>query len=255
MRITEDDLLYFFSAKERFEHKKNLFFDYLKKMLLGLFLVFIVFLIVNFSAYYNKIAFWYKTEFGPAAPTTTEEETVTQPVEEKKILKVYVPKMTENEIKIPALDLTAPITWRVNNIGSEVSKALENGVIHLNGTVFPGEIGNVFITGHSSNFVWAKGNYNSIFALLDKLVIGDKVYIKYNSQVYIYEIFDKTIITPSQTSVLDQTEDSRLTLATCWPVGTNLQRLVIFAKQTYPDPKKNKESNKTYKIDKMPATR
>lgn len=253
-RITEDDLLYIFSAKERRQRSLNTILKVTKKIFLGLVFASVVFLIINMSAYYHKISYWYKTEFkSPIAPEM--EEYVPKKEEPKPVRQVFVPKMAENEIKIPALDLTAPILWRVNNVASDVSKSLESGVIHINGTAFPGEAGNVYITGHSSNFVWARGNYNSIFALLDKLVIGDKIYVKYSSQVYIYEVFDKSIVMPTDVSLLAQTEDSRLTLVTCWPVGTNIQRLALFARQVHPDPKKNIRSKEKVETNHLPATR
>jgi len=50
-------------------------------------------------------------------------------------------------------------------------KELEKGIIKYPGSADPGTEGNSFIFGHSSNYPWAKGDYNNVFALLNELTL------------------------------------------------------------------------------------
>ena len=102
-----------------------------------------------------------------------------------------------------------------------------DGVVHYPDTALPGEVGNVFITGHSSYYWWSKGEYNTVFSILDKLIMGDDIYIHYNNKRYTYRVYDVDIVLPSDTSVLEQGDNSILTLMTCTPVGTNYRRLIV----------------------------
>jgi LPXTG-site transpeptidase (sortase) family protein len=92
-------------------------------------------------------------------------------------------------------------------------------------------VGNVFIFGHSSNFPWVKSEYNDVFALLDTLKNGDEVIIFYNQKKYTYKITDRAIVKPGDVKVLNSRDHSKkeLSLMTCWPIGTVLERIILFA--------------------------
>jgi len=106
---------------------------------------------------------------------------------------------------------------------------LENGVIRYPGSALPGQDGNAFVFGHSSNFPWIEGEYNDVFALLDKVVFDDEVVVYYGQEKYTYKIRTKNVIRPGDVSVLKSNEKggSQITLMTCWPIGTTLNRLVL----------------------------
>jgi len=57
--------------------------------------------------------------------------------------------------------------------------------------------------------------------------IGDRVVVYYNQKKYTYAITDKKTVSPSNTEVLRQTDDKRITMMTCVPVGTDLNRLIV----------------------------
>ena len=128
-----------------------------------------------------------------------------------------------------------PVDHLVNEkweaLEQEIQKALETGVIRYPGTARPGEKGNVFITGHSSYYLWAPGAYKDVFALLPNVEVGDTVTVYYNQRQFVYEIQEKKTVKPTEVDVLRQGEDKRLTLMTCVPVGTNLNRLILVAKE------------------------
>jgi LPXTG-site transpeptidase (sortase) family protein len=140
-------------------------------------------------------------------------------------------------LAISKIETNAPIVWAKSADEKDMQKDLETGVIRFPDTGIPGFVGNTIISGHSSNFVWAKGNYNHIFAKLGQLEIGDTLQItstqangKYFS--YTYKIVEKKVTTPSDPWVFADTTDKKiLTVSTCWPIGTDISRLVLKAEQ------------------------
>lgn len=252
--ITEDDLVRIFSSGKNKEKAVTKIWLSFNRLLLFVLAAFAIYLLINFGAIKSKLLYWYTSDFKAeqygeeptaAVPTAEAEEQFSEPI----------PVVSENWIKIPSLKIDAPITWRVNNTAREVSVGLGNGVIQLNGTALPGEIGNIYITGHSSNFVWAKGSYNNVFALINQLVAGDRVFLKFNNKTFVYEVTDQKVVLADDISVLQSSSESKLTLVTCWPVGTSLKRMVVTAKQIFPNPSKNVPPKNLMNFEQLPAGR
>lgn len=131
---------------------------------------------------------------------------------------------------IPKIGIVAPIIFSQSKLEKNIQNDLKSGVAHYFGTSAPGEIGNCFITGHSSNYIWRNGNYNTVFIFLDKLENKDEIFAYYNKKIYKYEVIGKKLISPEQVEVLKGGDDSILSLMTCWPAGTNLKRLIVRAR-------------------------
>lgn len=139
--------------------------------------------------------------------------------------RVIIPKIGKN---IPLVEIKNRVLDDNNDLNNIFMKELENGVIRYPGSAKPGENGNSFIFGHSSNFPWIKGDYNDVFALLDNVSFDDEVIIYYNQKKYKYVIREKNVITPGDTSVLKRNDNkAEITLMTCWPIGTTLNRLIV----------------------------
>lgn len=82
----------------------------------------------------------------------------------------------------------------------------------LNGSAFPTWSGNSVITGH----VWDAFNKPGPFTNLKDLKYGDQVKIHAFGQVFIYEVRESSLISPSNvTTMLRHEEKSWLTLVTC----------------------------------------
>lgn len=144
--------------------------------------------------------------------------------------RIVIPKIGQNiPIQEVAPDNLISEDWQA--LEDDIQKGLQKGVVHYPGTAVPGQIGNVFITGHSSYYVWAPGEYKDTFALLHNLEVGDTIIIYYNENKYTYVIEERKVVKPSQVDVLKQSDDKRLTLMTCTPIGTALNRLILVAKQ------------------------
>lgn len=136
------------------------------------------------------------------------------------------------EVSIPKIGITAPMVWSKSENDQAQLADLANGVAHFPQTASPGQPGNMIISGHSSNYVWAKGKYNYIFKNLNNLEPGDVVDLKTTQQngkviAYHYKISEKFTTVPNDARIFENTSQSTLTLSTCWPLGTNLRRLIV----------------------------
>lgn len=138
------------------------------------------------------------------------------------------------EIEISRINVLAPMVWSKNENEKDMLSDLENGVAHFFKTAAPGQNGNMIISGHSSNYIWAGGDYNHIFKNLNNLEKGDLVIVKTSQKngrviAYRYKISDKFITAPNDAEIFENTANPTLTLSTCWPIGTNLKRIVVKA--------------------------
>jgi hypothetical protein len=73
-----------------------------------------------------------------------------------------------------------------NPIEAPIQQKLKEGIVHLGYTVQPGDIGNSYIVGHSSNFGSVKSDYNTIFKPLEsKTEVGEDfmIYDRYGREL------------------------------------------------------------------------
>lgn len=134
-------------------------------------------------------------------------------------------------IVIPKIGANARILANIDPADEKIYlPALQKGVAHALGTAFPGEGGHIFLFAHSTDYFWNVGYYNAIFYLLYKLEKGDEVDLFYQGKRYTYRVLGKEIVDPSQVEFLTRKSNREfLTLQTCWPPGTTLKRLLVFA--------------------------
>ncbi len=139
---------------------------------------------------------------------------------------------------IPDIELNAPI----NPIGLQ---AIE----HQGETVFQWQVPSDFIAGwhHSSARIGQSGNtvlnghhniHGEVFKDLNELEVGAEITLfdpleSYNyvvSEVLILEERDQTLdVRIENAQWIEQTDDERLTLVTCWPYTDNSHRLIVVA--------------------------
>lgn len=146
------------------------------------------------------------------------------------------------EVIIPKINVQIPTDFSQKTIDDKAIEAgLDNGVVHYPTTALPGQNGNGAYFGHSSNNIFNKGKYKFAFVMLRTLVPGDTFYLTYNGKVYVYKVISKTVVEPTQVSVLDPIPGkvATATLITCDPPGTSLKRLVVVGEQISPDPTGN----------------
>lgn len=143
------------------------------------------------------------------------------------------PVNNEFAIVIPKIDVNANVTPDVDPTSyNAYAKALAKGAAHARGTVYPGQSGNSYIFAHSSLNFWDIYRYNSVFTLLRKVEVGDLVAVFYKGKRYDYTVVSKSIVPPTDTSLLTSKADGKqLTLQTCDPPGLNLNRLIVVARE------------------------
>jgi sortase A len=103
---------------------------------------------------------------------------------------------------------------------------------HYAGTALPGEVGNVFIYGHSVlPAFFNEKNYKTIFSTLHTIESGDEIIVRFNGKRYIYEVFEKEIKSPDKVDPLEVVKEGSqtITLMTCTPPGTTFKRLLVHA--------------------------
>lgn len=145
--------------------------------------------------------------------------------------EVLVPPDPNFSIVIPKIGATSRIIANVDSANyDEYLAALKTGVAHARGTSFPGDGGHIYLFAHSTDSIFNVGAYNAIFYLLYKLEIADEIDMFYQGHKHVYRIIDKKIVDPTDVQYLTrQSNKDFLTLQTCWPPGTTLKRLLIFA--------------------------
>lgn len=100
-------------------------------------------------------------------------------------------------------------------------ETVENGVSYLKSTPIPGEKGNSVIYGH---------NWNTILGSLNRVEPGDIIVIEYNNgEKKEYVIENTATVSPTQVSVIKNSDDSRITIFTCTGFLDG-QRFVVVSK-------------------------
>lgn len=137
--------------------------------------------------------------------------------------ELYLRKLLNNNInfEIPRLNIKVPVLEGTDN------KALQVSAGHFEGTGALGK-GNYCIAGHNSTI------YAEIFNDLDQIQIGDEMYLVDTDEKrtrYCYIVTEYKIVQPSDTWVLNDYGDNRLTVISCTDDGTMRQVVVGILKQ------------------------
>lgn len=142
---------------------------------------------VMLYAAFQKVAFWQI----PKAPTSRQEPAATA----VKPSKLYIPNM--DRVLYVSDGYAQGNRWTVS----------ETGVSYLTTSSLPQEAGNTVIYGH---------NRQGILGGLWRVHEGDYLYvILQDGQFVKYQVAKREEIKPTQVEILNQTDDSRLTLYTC----------------------------------------
>ena len=139
---------------------------------------------------------------------------------------------TENQVGITSYSISIPKLLIENAVVSTVDTDLGKHLVNFHGTSLPGRNGNAVVFGHSTlPQLFNPKDYKTIFANIYTLKNDDEIYATINDITYKYKIFKTIVIDPSDSSALMQNYDnSYLTLVTCTPPGTIWKRLVIMSK-------------------------
>lgn len=134
-------------------------------------------------------------------------------------------------IEIPAIDLKLPVLEGATKANMKYAAA------HMTETSPLGETGNAAIAAHRAR---TKGR---LFNRLNEVNIGDQIDIDAETGRFVYEVYEISVVEPTDVSVLEPKGDDRiLTLITCEPLKNPTHRLIIHAKLL---PDSGKESQKS----------
>lgn len=123
-------------------------------------------------------------------------------------------------LRIPAMSLDSPVHEVTVDMGEWQVSPMDIG--HHLGTGVPGERGNVVLAGH-------RDINSALFRELDRLGPGDDIFVSNNLGEYHYRVVESYVVGPDHTEVMDPTDDKRITLITCTPIGLATQRLIVIA--------------------------
>lgn len=136
------------------------------------------------------------------------------------------PAAAQMTISIPKINVSAPVLEVSDTNDATLLGALKNGTVLYPGSSNPGQPGSTVILGHSSStFPWTK--YSAIFSLLDKLQPNDLIYVSVNGVEHIYRV--QAVHKGSAQQLLDSGLAGDLIVATCWPIGTDSNRMAVSA--------------------------
>lgn len=169
------------------------------------------------------------------APGTIENTATTTPSPLPIAADVeFKPLPDQAQLVIDSIGVDAPLVFGVPTDNDLIYDSLEDGVVHYSETVKPGIHGTSVVLGHSSAYPWYKGQYGSVFALLGKLKTGDRFYVRYpDGRFFVFEVKNSLVFNPlsddKRISELENNPGTSIVLVSCYPVGTNYQRIAIRA--------------------------
>src|SRR5271156_1094991 len=120
------------------------------------------------------------------------------------------------DIRIPVIGINQVVVEGTN------TPDLRKGPGHYTGTPLPGQSGNVAIAGHRTT-------YGHPFYNLDSVKVGDPIVLTTLQGIFVYDTTRSTVVSPSDTSVVDNVLGDQLTLTTCNPRFSATTRLVVDA--------------------------
>jgi len=142
----------------------------------------------------------------------------------------------EPRLIIPKLNIDVPVNFDVHY--NDIMEAMNHGVARFSipgADALPGQVGNLVISGHSAGDIYSSNPYKFIFSGLERMNVGDLIYINYNSVRYTYQVTGSQVVDPSNVQALIyNTDKPMLTLITCTPLGTSKYRLLLSAEQISP---------------------
>jgi len=186
-----------------------------KQLVGGLLIVIGLFVLINWQFFAKQIDFWWHRD-------VLRQEVVVEPI---------VTGMLDT-IQIAGLGISAPLVYVDDTDVRTFQTGLANGVVHYPSTANPGELGNAYYFGHSSDYISKPGYYKTVFALLPQINLDDEILItNQQGRLFSYRVISQQIVSATATEWLDQGDNHRrlLTLQTSYPVGTALARYIVQA--------------------------
>lgn len=161
--------------------------------------------------------------------TAIIESEIKKEITEPKVIK------EEFSIKIPKIGAEAEVKKNISPFDkNEYLQVLNQDVVAQSKySGLPGQNTTIYLFAHSTRMGIQMVKNNSVFYLLGELKNDDLVFLQYNGQIYQYKVYDQKIVNANQIGYMEYKEEGKeiLILQTCWPIGTDWKRLLVFAKK------------------------
>ena len=158
------------------------------------------------------------------------EETKKEAEEVKKTVRVF-------EVIIPKIAARSEVVRNISPYNPDVYMPIldENKIVHSKISDLPGQGNNnmTYLFAHSTQQNLNAVRNNSIFYLLNELDFNDPIYVSFDGNFYKYRVYLKNVVSAKDTQYLEFRDPNKemLILQTCWPLGTNWKRLLVFAER------------------------
>ncbi len=183
----------------------------------------------------NQIAAAGPRVLRPVSPTTVSPSRA--PAPQPRTTSVTRPVTTATTPRPKSFSISMP-TLGINSLNvlhpsdpftsAGLLAPLKYGVGHL--FSYPGTNGKILIYGHSSSYPWDVSSFTKIFRQINKLAVGDKVYVDYDGKKITYEVSFKETVPAKDLSAYKNGGSEELILYTCWPPDSISQRYLVHAR-------------------------
>lgn len=172
---------------------------------------------------------WW-TNVESAAATQREQEAIVQQWAQEPEPAVEIPKIGKGFalLYIPRL---RDKVWGLPIIQGVGLDVLAKGAGHYPKTALPGEVGNFALAAH-------RATHNEPFRDIDRLRVGDKVYVQTDTTWYTYVLDRDRIVQPTDVWVIDPVPGKQvtpteklITLTTCNPRWASYERWIWWGEQ------------------------
>ncbi|MFF2909588.1 class D sortase [Paenibacillus sp. NPDC057934] len=165
-----------------------------------------------------------KSKYAQVTQLLAEESAV-----EEKQPQTEAPAQAEPELevggKVTALIEIDKIGLKLPVLEGATKTNMKHAAAHMKETTPIGEIGNAAIAAHRARTT------GRLFNRLNEVAIGDTITVKTNAEEFDYEVYDISVVDPTDVSVLNgNNKDKILTLITCEPLVNPTHRLIVHAK-------------------------
>lgn len=148
-------------------------------------------------------------------PIATQQTSTPTP---NVVKTIKFPKLGESfgSISIPSAKIDFPI------LHGDYDEQLAKGVGHFDGSKFPGEGGNIVLSGHRE----------TVFKTLGLVKVGDLVTVRTTYGTYKYRVTELKIVDDQDKTIVTPSNVEKLTLYTCYPfntIGYKPQRYIVWA--------------------------
>lgn len=164
------------------------------------------------------LAFCALAYFGPLVSQRYEQREFEHSLRIDRPTNPSTQPLPATRLQIPRLGMSVMVHEGVH------ARTLSIGAGHIPGTASPGDHGNIGIAAHRDTF----------FRDLRKIEPEDEIFLDTLHGTYQYAVEWTAIVKPADTDVLESSDESTLTLVTCYPfyyVGSAPDRFIVRARR------------------------